>query len=392
MAPLKRIGRGIREYYRDLLATRRTYTVTREGWLFVVVTLAIGLAALNTAAQLLFLVFALMCSFWTLSAVLATASMRGLGIERSAPWLATAAAPVSVDVTIRNRKKSAESHSLRVSDRLKDKTAVGAAFFVRIGRAASARTAYQCVFPLRGRYEFGDLTIATRFPFGLIERTLSKSRPREIVVLPQTIDVGRVLRSAQVDLGDQEVNVKGRGAGLFGIREYAPGESARDIHWRVSARTGTLMTREYETEEKRRASILIDNRLPQDAGPAERERFEHAIVLAGSIARHLVDQGHQVELLTADGKVAFGMGPAHLRRCLRALALLEARVGGAHGPLSHEPAADSVQVVVCHTGREAVSPDAVAISVRDHETELAAAFAAGTPGVAGELPGVEQLA
>ncbi len=391
MSKLKWSAKRVRDYYRELLATRRTYTVTREGWLFVVVTLVIGLAALNTAAQLLFLIFALMCSFWTLSAVLATASMRGLQIERSAPWIATAATPVAVELTIRNRKKSADSHSLRVIDQLRDDTVVGASFFVRVGRVSSVSRSYECMFPRRGRYEFGDITIATRFPFGLIERTMTRKRPREVVILPRTIDAVGILQSARVDLGDQEVNIKGRGSGLFGIRAYIPGESARDIHWRVTARTGTLMTREYETEEKRRASILIDNRLGAEAGSAERERFEQAIVLAGSLAGRLLEQGHQVELLTADGKVAFGMGPAHLRRCLRALAMLEARIGGDHGPLPHEPAADSVQIVVRHTGREALSPDAVGVSVHEHRQELAAALA-GPEFVAEEsIPGVEQL-
>lgn len=359
-----------------LFGTRRTYTVTREGWAFVVVTLLIGLAALNTSAQLLFLVFALMCSFWTLSAVLATSSLRGATIEREAPWTATAGRAVAVRLRARNAKRAGASRSLRVTDFLENGTAgieIGAAFFARVEAGGAEESEYRCVFPRRGQYRFRDVRIATRYPFGLIERTITRRLAREIVVLPPVVSVDRVLRAARVDLGDQEVNVKGRGAGLFGIRTYQQGEPARDIHWRVTARTGVLMTREYETEEKRRASILLDNRAGTGGSG---ESFEHAVVLAGSVASHLLERGHQVELVTAHGKVPFGTGPQHLRRCLRALALLEPSKDERQGPLAHEPSADSVQIVLVHRGDEAIPPDAVRIAVAEHRETLATAFPA----------------
>lgn len=358
-----------------LFATRRTYGVTRDGWAFVVVTLLIGLAALNTSAQLLFLVFALMCSFWTLSALLATHSLRGVALERDAPWTATARRPVAVRVRARNSKRAGASWSLRVVDRIEGGIAVGAAFFARVEPGETAEREYQCVFPRRGIHRFADMTVATRFPFGLIERTITRRTPREIVVLPPTVSVDHVLRSARVDLGDQEVNVKGRGAGLFGIRTYVPGEPSRDIHWRVSARTGVLMTREYETDEKRRASILLDNRIRSGAGEAGRARFERAVVLAGSVAAHLLARGHQVELITAEGKISFGTGPQHLRRCLRALAIVVPSETERQGPLPHEPAADSVQIVVAHRGDEPVQQDAVRLDVEQHRDVLDPAFA-----------------
>src|SRR5690606_23186981 len=115
---------------------------------------------------------------------------------------------------------------------------IGAVFMTRIPARQEAEETYVCVFPKRGLYQFGKLRIATRFPFGLIERVLSHVEDGEILVLPAIVDVENVMRSARTELGEQEAHVKGRGMGLYGIREYRQGESARDIHWKVSARSG----------------------------------------------------------------------------------------------------------------------------------------------------------
>src|SRR5690606_18170260 len=111
--------------------------------------------------------------------------------------------------------------------------------------------------------------------------------------------------------------------GLYGLRPYTPDISARDIHWKVSARRGILMAREYESEEKRRACVVLDNRIADEKHGAAENTFELAVVLASSVIEWLCVHGHEVEFRTASGVVGFGSGTAHLTRCRRALARLE---------------------------------------------------------------------
>lgn len=389
--PRRLIERLRRRLRRPAVRSRRSYRLPMEGLVFVGVTLLIGLAAVNTGAQLLYLVFGMMCAFWILSDILATTSMRGLRIERVAPRLAVARQPVRVAVRLRNIKTLFASHSLRVGDWLRGDALVGSAFVARLTPATELTVEYRCVFPRRGIYRFERLVLATRFPFGLIQRTLTVHDQWEILVLPATIAIDRAMRQARTELGDYDSQMKGRGTSLYGIREYHAGESARDIHWKVSARTGTLMLREYESEERRRATVVLDNRLARGADvQAEGDLLEKAIVLANSVIGYLIDRSHEVELLTATGKVAFGSGPQHLMRCRRALASLGHEPPHAPPPELHGIEEGAALFTVQLRDEDSIVPDSIVMRVREHDDELTQAI--GDLGMTrARLRGIEHL-
>lgn len=298
--------------------------LTVEGWCLVVTMLLIGLAALNTAAPLLYLLFSMMCSFFVLSALLASNTIRGITVRRSMPRVWQAQVPLRVELRIRNSKLFTASYSLRVNDRLVDGSVMGSAFFDFIPpRKGEVAQDYECVFRKRGAYRLRGLEVATRFPFGLIERVVGFKEPLEILVLPQTITVSKRMREARVDLGDFSSNQKGLGSGLYGLRNYTPEFPARDIHWKLSARRGNLIVREYESEERRRAVVVLDNRVSPDEQDDMGELFEKAIVLSASVVEWLCETKHEVELRTASGIIGFGSGMGHVTRCRRCLARLE---------------------------------------------------------------------
>jgi uncharacterized protein (DUF58 family) len=370
----RRIGRAFLTALRDVGRSHRSFLVPAEGWIFVVVTLAIGLAALNTSTQLLFLVFAMMCAFWTLSAVMATISLRGVSLHRTAPRVATAGNAVTIRIKASNRKRRAASFSIRIIDSLDRNLAIGAVFFPRIPPCEERSESYNAVFPRRGIYRFSRLTVATRFPFGLIERHWASDSPHELVVLPAIVDVGRAMRPFRSKLGEIETHQRGRGTGLYGMREYVSGESSRDIHWKVSARRGQLMLKEYEEEERRRASVVLDNRATSAWTAIDQARFEMGIVLASSVLAYLQREGHEMELVTASGRVGFDTGIEHLGRCRRALATLKRAPEGAEAPKGSSSEADCVRLLIdCGIGKIAPMGDDVVVRVVDLETNLALA-------------------
>lgn len=364
---------------RQRAARRWAYRLPVDGAVFIVVTLLIGLAAMNTSAQLLYLVFGMLCAFWILSDFMATISMNGLRVRRVLPRVATAREPVRVEIEVENKKPVFGSFSLRLLDDLSDGTRVGAAFVPHLSARARQTVTYDCAFPRRGRYEFRRLTIATRFPFGLIERQIRRETEGEILILPAIVEVGRALRAARADFGETETHQKGQGTGLYAIREYRPGESARMIHWKVSARADTLMVREYESNERRRTSVILDNRLVSDAGAKEREALEKAIVLASSVASYLVELGHEVELVTASGRVPFGTGSGHATRCRRSLALLNAETAGGEDPWARLTDEHSQRIAILMKGQRAGLREARVLRVDDHDDLLAPAVQLALP-------------
>src|SRR6187399_202546 len=90
--------------------------LTLEGWTLVILMMLIGLAALNTSAPLLYLMFSMLCSFFVLSALLATNTIRGLSVRRIAPRTWAARTPLLIELRLRNHKRATASYCLRVQD------------------------------------------------------------------------------------------------------------------------------------------------------------------------------------------------------------------------------------------------------------------------------------
>jgi uncharacterized protein (DUF58 family) len=382
----KRGMRAAWRWVRRRLRSRWSYRLPGEGLFFIVVTLLIGLAALNTGAQLLYLVFGMLCAFWVLSDVMATSSMARLELSRRAPRMVTAGKPVEVAAVVENRKRLWPSFSLRVSDFDGDGHEVGRGFVAWVRPRQSALATYRCVFPRRGIQRLAHMQVATRFPFGLIERRMRRAVMDEVLVLPPVVPVGDLVRRARAELGQRESRLKGQGAGLYGIRHYTPADPAREIHWKLSARSGSLLLREFESDERRRSTVVLDNRLPAEASRAARERLEEAVVLAASLVEYLVRQGHEVELVTASGRVPFSAGPPQATRCHRALALLLPEPETAVSPWRLAQSDESVRFAVLFGAQPAPAGESlIALRVEDCASLLARAL---QPPVAEDAPTV----
>ena len=89
------------------------------------------------------------------------------------------------------------------------------------------------------------------------------------------------------------------------LREYAPGDDLRHVHWRSTARRGHLMMRQNET--RRRAPVL----LMLDVRPATHDRasFERAVEAVASIATALDRAGRPFEVAWSTGTTVGAPGP-----------------------------------------------------------------------------------
>ena len=99
------------------------YEVTKVGVVYVLVTLVIGIAALNTANNLLYLVVAAMLAAILVSGVVSALVLRGLELEVRLPEHVFAGQPVVGRIVLRNPRRFLPSFSIRVvAARRKKKT------------------------------------------------------------------------------------------------------------------------------------------------------------------------------------------------------------------------------------------------------------------------------
>src|ERR1039458_6465749 len=90
------------------------YEVTKVGVIYVLVTLVIGIAALNTGNNLLYIVVAAMLAAILMSGVVSALVLRGLELEVRLPEHMFAGRPVVGRIALRNPKPSRPSFSIRV--------------------------------------------------------------------------------------------------------------------------------------------------------------------------------------------------------------------------------------------------------------------------------------
>lgn len=296
---------------------------------FLFGTAVIGLAGVDADANLLLLVFGLCFGATLMSVSLGWRGLRGLEVKRLAPDALVAGQQSEIRYSLTNRRRWASARNVHLVDVLPvEAPLTSPETYVSVVRPGESVILSVPVVPCsRGRLSFRRIGIATRFPFGLFTKYVSRKADCEIIVFPAlghlTGDVTSRSRSVDASAGGG-LSARGRGdEEYYGVREYRIGDNPRRIHWRRSARTGQLMIREMAKTRDRQLWCVLDTRVdPGDAGQAD--RLELAISCAATVVCDALERGMKVGLMCNGEPLLVlppGGGRAHRPRLLRELAL-----------------------------------------------------------------------
>lgn len=146
----------------------------------------------------------------------------------------------------------------------------------------------------RGVVPVGPVSVVRGDPLGLFERVHSRNEPIDLYVHPKTVLFeGQSLGFLRDLEGLPATDLSPDDVSFHALREYHPGDDLRHVHWKSTARTGTVMVRQYE--ETRRSHFAIGlSRNPLDYQDAE--EFELAISAAGSLGLRAVRDSQRVDL------------------------------------------------------------------------------------------------
>jgi uncharacterized protein (DUF58 family) len=301
---------------------RRRYHLHLPGILYVVLTLFVGVAAANRPNNLLVWVFGAMLAGVLISGVVSGGMLMGVRAIRSDPRRAVVGEPLVVRYAISNRSRWWPAFNLHMEElprpgRGKDPSSQAG------GRAwqAAAQPAEGWVlhvgpdetvhgeivfFPeRRGRFVFESFRVWTTFPFGLVRKSVAFDQRTEFLVHPRVLPLRPDLLGALTrgGLGGFKLSSRpGPGEDYFGVREYRPGDSIRQIAWKRVALGQGIVSIERSSSTPPRLRVVLNLRTPTDRlrvatdGPNARELEERAIAIAASTVAMASSQGYEVGL------------------------------------------------------------------------------------------------
>jgi uncharacterized protein (DUF58 family) len=314
------------------------YDVTRVGVIYVLTVLLIGIAALNTGNNLLYIVVGAMLAAIVVSGIASAAVLRALELEVRLPEHVFARRPMLGRLLLRNRRRWMPSFSvsvvppsrkkagrrwrwtpaifgfparrppeqqwLRSPDRqlrrVKDKETPpgifdGSVYFPYVPAGAELMAELELQFECRGRYQQENFGLATRFPFAFLTKTRRLPLAREIIVYPSVEPTDELFEVLPLITGEFETFARGRGYDLYRIREYMPEDSARHVDWKATAKSGSLKVREFSREDERKLRIVFDNPGP---GAVSGVAYENAVELAASLGWHFSGENTDMSFVT----------------------------------------------------------------------------------------------
>jgi uncharacterized protein (DUF58 family) len=332
-SPFARVGAGLRwalSVWRRIRAWRR-FSFTAGGVAFTLGTVAIGLAAMNTGNNLLYLLLGAMLGFIVASSWLSEQAIRDLTVERHHIHPVTVGSELRLGYDVANRKRFLPSLAVEICEEgLPDRAFVA---HVPPRGAVAARSLNS--FVRRGIYPLGTVTLSTSFPFGLFRKERDVEIPGEIVVWPRTDRRVREPVTGSGRLPRAGVSLRGV-AGARGeyrsLRGYRPGDDPKDIHWRSSARQREPVIREYERDGAETRWICLDTRAE------EGDAAEVAIEVAAALAAGAVAERRPFALCAGAALLEPGEGAAHLERALDMLARVDfaPTEPAPYPPIAHE--------------------------------------------------------
>lgn len=198
---------------------------------------------------------------------------------------------------------------------------------------ARRRATYAVVPPARGKAAFGDLHVRVIGRARLGAAIVTTPAAEEVRVYPNILGPRRYDLAARLgdlrQVGFRQIRRSGGGGEFEQLREYAGGDSFRDVDWKSTAKRGRPVTRVYRQERSQQVIIAVDagrmmaTRLTADGDRAAISKLDHSINAALLVAWVALQKGDRVGVLVFSDVVRSfvrpGRGAVQYRRILEAL-------------------------------------------------------------------------
>jgi len=264
---------------------------TVPGVFLIALCMGIGMAAYNTANNILFITLSLLLACLILSGVLSWLNFKGV------TWRLAVAPPLrvgqsaAVALELRNAKRFLPTYGLWFEVRSSsDPKGVRLQQRARLDPAGGDLRLDWVFRPAARGIERIDLVSAgSLFPFGFLKKNLGGETRTEVLIWPAPVEYQRFAVPAwSRPQGRERVARLGQSGDLLALRKYSPGDSHRLIHWKASARLRQLMVRQFAAESQEGFFLWIESDAEVWSRP---DQFELLCSFAVTLAEDLFKAG-----------------------------------------------------------------------------------------------------
>ena len=185
--------------------------------------------------------------------------------------------------------------------------------------------------PRRGFYQIGPLTLQSGDVLGLSTTIAVRAvEVMPLLVYPRIVTFERLYVPSNMPLGEvrQRQPLFEDPSRVRGKRDYAQGDSLRRVDWKATAAVGRLQVKMLESSVSLATMVFLDLNLDIYDRTTQLDSIELAIVIAASVANHMITLGQPVGLVingqAREGAHALRIAPrkgrTHLMHMLEALA------------------------------------------------------------------------
>ncbi len=310
-------------------AVKRESKLTLGGFIYIGVTVFLAVGAVNSQNNLLFWLFGVAIATVFVSGLFSGNALMKTRLHARAMREVHAGQRVRLRYSISNQSILFPLFACLVSEESKPARQAGKftpASVVHIGPNSTGVHTGSFIPHQRGRLVLRDIRLSTRFPFGLLQKSLIFKQPRSLLVLPYPLRLRSDLLT-RVQAPGNEVLRRSVHAGssneFWGLREYRPGDPRRRIAWRHSAKRDQLVVIEHAESYSLRVWLVIVE--PGRDEPDAVLHAERAIAIAGSLFEANAKRSLPIGLWYPQRSVRSNpsSGRAHAGRMLRTLAMLD---------------------------------------------------------------------
>jgi uncharacterized protein (DUF58 family) len=238
--------------------------------LYIVITLLLGFAAVNTGNNLLYLLVSALLGFMSVSGVLGKWNLAKVDSRFLLPDEIYDGVPTLLGIELINRRRYLPIFLMEIS--VADHTV----FFPLVDPLQGRQKSVEITLSGRGRQQLPEASVRSRFPVNFFVRSQGLLIEQKATVFPAPLSCSGL---RQVDpgggSGSQQNWQKGYEGDINRIADYQGGEPLKSIHWKLSARHDRLKVKELSAATRK--PVVLD--LMALPGPSLEQRLRQATYL-----------------------------------------------------------------------------------------------------------------